>query len=63
MTSADRKALVTALRAICAIAPACSVESQGVECDCGRGCGWRDKLRDAQRIARLQLAALGEDEG
>lgn len=60
----QRKTLVKALREICAIAPACSAEADGMNIRCarGRGCEWRDQLRDAQRIARAALRALGETE-
>ena len=58
------KALVTALRQICAIAPACSEESAAYNAEDPheRACPWRDKLRDAQRIARVCLKEIGESE-
>lgn len=56
--------IVTAWRQICAIAPACSEESEAFndEDPHDRVCPWRDKLRDAQRIARVCLKELGESE-
>lgn len=57
-------AMVKALREICAMAPACSAEAEGMNLSCGRsrGCDWRDTLREAQRIARKGLLDAGEKE-
>lgn len=51
--------MISALQEICEIAPPCSTESEVLAeaCTCGRPCGWRDKLRDAQRLARVALRA------
>lgn len=56
--------LVKALRQICAIAPACSEESADLRAvdPHERFCPWREKLRDAQRIARVCLKEIGESE-
>ena len=53
-----------ALRQICAIAPPCLEESAELNAQDPheRVCPWRDKLRDAQRIARACLKEIGESE-
>ena len=54
--------IIQALRDICGLAPACSVESVQLSADDPheRGCPWRDKLREAQTLARLALKEVGE---
>lgn len=56
----ERDEMEKALRAILEIAPACSAEAQELSWrGTAQGVEWRDKLRDAQRIAIVTLRKCG----
>ena len=61
--SPAERGLIDTLRQILEIAPPVSIESEALSCADPEGArygSWREKLREAQRKARLALQAMGE---